>query len=1014
MKLPPCPPADCSRFRTALAALRQILLAASLALPIACGAMANLPLTGFLLAEESLPDFSAELPRIPPRDPQDAIAAFRVAAGFRIELLASEPLVVDPVAIAFDADGRLFVVEMRGYSEDADQNLGRIRVLHDVDGDGRYDTSQIFADGLSWPTAITCYGDGVFVAAAPDLIYFRDQNQDGRADEREVVFQGFGRGNVQGLVNTLTWGLDNRIHGATSSAGATLIAGGQPEGSPISLRGRDFCFDPRSKSLGPTSGGGQHGMSFDRWGDKFVCANSDHLQQVMYEDRYLERSPRTEPLSSRLSIAADGPQADVFRTSPVEPWRIVRTRLRVAGAVSGPIEGGGRAAGYFTGATGVLRYRGNALDPRYLDYAFVCDVGSNLIHRKKLIDEGVSYRGQRVDEQTEFVSSSDIWFRPVQLANAPDGSIYVLDMYREVIEHPASLPPEIKRHLDLTSGRNRGRIYRIVPDDFVHPGSVRLGTSGSQELVRLLEHPNGWHRETAARLIYERQDRAIVADLVKLSRESRLPEGRLHALYALAGLEALVPEDLVSAMADSHAHVRRHAVRLAEGLAPSEPTIAEAIFRLAEDPSADVRYQVAFSMSYIADADRKLPALTQLAKQSTGSPYAQFAVRIGTGNAASDLLTALLDDTTMSHTDDTLVLLQGLAAQVRRDARTENADVAAKIAMRVARADAAPRMSAILPELLGPAESEWCRAVLSHDSSSQLKRHIARLANTVRDVTLPLDTRIRAATLLAYLPWDESEPMYRELLRASQTASIQQAAFRSLQAQAHEAVPTLLWELWTEFSPALRREALDTLMSRGIWQESLLAALSDNMLAPSELSASQQQQLARSLDPDRWAAVLQSIRPEQNRSDRWQKYFEQLQQTPDTVAGLAVFRRACATCHQLEGEGHAIGPNLAAMQNRGAETILTNVLEPNREVNPQYLAYTLTTADGRVLSGMIRNETATSIELVAADNKVTTVLRADIDTLTSTGQSLMPTGLEQQITPLEMKDLVGYLLSVRP
>jgi putative heme-binding domain-containing protein len=160
--------------------------------------------------------------------------------------------------------------------------------------------------------------------------------------------------------------------------------------------------------------------------------------------------------------------------------------------------------------------------------------------------------------------------------------------------------------------------------------------------------------------------------------------------------------------------------------------------------------------------------------------------------------------------------------------------------------------------------------------------------------------------------------------------------------------------------------------------------------------------------------VLQSIRPEQNRSDRWQKYFEQLQQTPDTVAGLAVFRRACATCHQLEGEGHAIGPNLAAMQNRGAETILTNVLEPNREVNPQYLAYTLTTADGRVLSGMIRNETATSIELVAADNKVTTVLRADIDTLTSTGQSLMPTGLEQQITPLEMKDLVGYLLSVRP
>ena len=167
-----------------------------------------------------------------------------------------------------------------------------------------------------------------------------------------------------------------------------------------------------------------------------------------------------------MSIAADGPQAEVFRTSPVEPWRIVRTRLRVAGAVPGPIEGGGRAAGYFTGATGATIYRGDAWPAEYRGQAFIGDVGSNIVHRKTLSADGVLLVANRADEGSEFVASTDIWFRPAQFANAPDGTLYIIDVYREVIEHPASLPPVIKKHLDLTSGRDRGRIYRIVPEGF--------------------------------------------------------------------------------------------------------------------------------------------------------------------------------------------------------------------------------------------------------------------------------------------------------------------------------------------------------------------------------------------------------------------------------------------------------------------------------------------------------------------------------------------------------------------
>ncbi len=207
-------------------------------------------------------------------------------------------------------------------------------------------------------------------------------------------------------------------------------------------------------------------MCFDDWGRKFVSSNSDHIQQVMYED-HQHREKRVLPrASARISIAADGPQAEVFRTSPVEPWRIVRTRLRVAGKVAGPVEGGGRAAGYFTGATGVTIYRGDAWPEQWKGVAIIGDVGSNLVHRKRLEANGLEFIARRIDKESEFITSSDIWFRPAQFANAPDGSLHVIDVCREVIEHPKSLPPEIKQHLDLTSGRDRGRIYRVVPTDF--------------------------------------------------------------------------------------------------------------------------------------------------------------------------------------------------------------------------------------------------------------------------------------------------------------------------------------------------------------------------------------------------------------------------------------------------------------------------------------------------------------------------------------------------------------------
>ena len=240
----------------------------------------------------------------------------------------------------------------------------------------------------------------------------------------------------------------------------------------------------------------------------------------MYEDRYVARNPFSRRPAARVSIAADGPQAEVFRTSPVEPWRIVRTRLRVTGAVKGAVEGGGRAAGYFTGAGGVTIYRGDALPAEWKGIAIVGDVGSNLVHRKRLEPNGLEFIGRRIDEKSEFVSSTDIWFRPAQYANAPDGTLYIIDIYREVIEHPASIPPMIKKHLDLTAGRDRGRIYRVIPPTV--SSSARRRNSATRRRPNSSPCSNTRTPGTAkrpSRLLYTRQDK--VGD--RTAEETRAP-----------------------------------------------------------------------------------------------------------------------------------------------------------------------------------------------------------------------------------------------------------------------------------------------------------------------------------------------------------------------------------------------------------------------------------------------------------------------------------------------------------
>ena len=961
---------------------------------------------------ESTDKWSVELPRIPPTEPLDAQRRLTLQPDVQFELVANEPQVVDPVAMAFDECGAMYVVEMRGYSEQGDENLGRVRRLTDEDGDGCFENSSVFIDGLSWPTAVCCFNGGIYVGAAPDVLFFRDSDSDGVADQREVIFTGLGRSNVQGLVNSFQWGLDNRIYVAVSSSGAEFRHVAAPAGGVLKLQGRDFSFDPHTQIAQPTTGGGQHGMSFNRWGDRFVCSNSDHLQAIVFEERYLAKNPFQAVPGARRSIAVDGPQAEVFRTSQVEAWRVLRTRMRVSGVTPGMIEGGGRAAGYFTSATGVTVDEGGLGEQ---DRVLVADVGSNLIHRKRLIADGVTYRGERMDPNGELIASSDNWFRPVQMGIGPDGAIYVADMYREVIEHPQSLPPQIKDQLDLTSGRDRGRIYRISPVGYKYRSPRSLTNVTADELVQELEHPNMWRRLTAARLLYESQDKSIVPRLRTRFAESTNPVGKLSMLYTLAGLNSLEDDQLLRAMADPHPQVRRHGIRLAESRLDAAPEVFSKACSLAVDPEEVVRFQLALSLGACQKA-RIAEVLARLVQHTDNSDVVAAAL-VSAHSSAGSLLKEVRKDRPWRDRLTGSRVVAALVRQIKMQQRPEDVDSLVKL-LRSSEKPALDSLAVGTAIALGSLESAGGSA-----SGNDRTRTLATAQRQALHHALPLAraaladanaTPSRKAAAIRVLALGDLEPIQELLadqLAQGESDVLPQVVVAAFAQRQSPMVGRILLAAWNRMSTDVRESAALLMCSRREWSAQLLDACEDEQIRYTELPATCAMTLCN--HPD--AAIrrrAQRLRGQNDPVDRqlaFRDYLDVVDVSGNPTDGEQLFSQHCANCHQVQGHGYAIGPNLTSMASRGPEALLYNILVPNAEIDPRYASCTVITIDGRIHTGVVAAETASSITLKGPKGEVVTVLRVDIDETFNSGTSLMPDGLEKSINKTAMADLLAYL-----
>ncbi|MGY8654744.1 MAG: PVC-type heme-binding CxxCH protein [Verrucomicrobiia bacterium] len=981
-----------------------------------------------------------ELPRFPPTEPADALKTFKVKKGFRLELVASEPLVTDPVSMSFDANGRLYVVEMRGYSEHREDSMGQIRLLEDTDYDGRMDKSTVFARELNWPTAVFCYDGGVFVGVTPDLWFMKDTNGDGVADLKKIVYTGFGssrdRLNVQAMFNSLRWGLDNRIHGATAGNGGVVSNPSDKKAKPISVRGRDFSFDPRTMELRAIDSTAQHGMSFDDWGRKFICSNSSHLQTVMYDSKYAGRNPHYTMPSPRISAAADGAAAEVYRLSPDEPWRIVRTRWRATGAVRGAVEGGGRVSGYFTAATGVTIYRGSAYGDGFLGNAFIGDAGSNLIHRKKIRYQGVQPVGERpADEQkVEFIASTDNWFRPVQFANAPDGCLYVADMYRETIEHPWSIPEAIKKHVDLNSGNDRGRIYRIVPDGFKQPKAPNLKKASTKELVATLAHSNGWQRDTAARLLFERQATEAKAALTKSAKESSSAVGRAHSLHTLHGLKQLDFETVTSRLDDSDPMVVAHAIKLTEEFATKgQFPSAEKIQSLAGHPDKFTRYQLALTLGTAPYPGRD-NALASLAQTDGDDKWIRAAIMNAAGRNPLALFNAIGDSSHAATVRFREQLAESIGRQKQKDAVKAVVDSALATSDKIS----AYRYIRAVCDGLRRSGSSLHKLSLQQAITGFVNEAALQYAESLKpalqatDKPLPVSPhRLAAIRLLAIPefmpvkdPSDDFEQAHRlplfNALRL-QTILVKDSKPGLPDAEAIELIRAIAdlgaWGLLANYVPAAtsatRNETVQAMLTHRTGAMLLLKMMEAGKLRASVLSATQIAKLRSHRDAGikKLASQILGPPPSKNRQSVVDSFLPAMRLKGDAAKGRLVYQKLCVSCHKIGAEGHALGPDLVTMKSMGREKILVNILDPNREVAPQYFGYSIDVKDGESYSGLIASENDNTVTLKAAFGAMTPVSRSDISAMKSTGMSIMPEGLEAGLPHQDMADLIEFIVT---
>jgi putative membrane-bound dehydrogenase-like protein len=925
---------------------------------------------------------------------EDSLRHFVLADDeLEIQLVAAEPEVIDPVAIRFDEDGRLWVVEMRDYPygpKAGERPRSQIKVLEDRDGDGRYESATTFAEGLLFATGLQPWRGGVFVTLAGKVIYLKDTDGDGRADQEETWFTGFAQENSQLRANHPTLALDGKIFVAGGLRGGSIKSARDEMAKPVSISNRDFAFDPRGTSFEAVSGNGQYGLTFDDYGRRFVCMNARPVDHVVLEERYAARNPHV--------AIANTVEHLVGAERPVYP--LVNQVTTAASHV-----------GQFTAACGIHVLRGDALSAAYRGSVFVCEPTGSLVHREVLEPRGVTFRARPGEEGRAFLASRDSWFRPVDLVDGPDGALYVADMYRSVIEHPDWVPPEDRNPPNLRAGDDRGRIYRVMHRGLSRQKAPRLSQATTAELVKLLgERTEGWWQDTIYRLLLERDDPQTGKLLRELKPKSAI--GQIRVLWLLEQLHALDEAYLCDTLLTADARVGEHAIRLLDSASRSSDRVRHALVTAGESSDTRVRFQAALALG-----ERREPegaeALAMLIRSDGGDAWFQAAILSSMRFHAAAVLKRLVNE---PPPDDEA--RRNLVEAIARTAVAGGGHAAVIAEVNTLTTDGGGKGHWIARRaLLGAMQADKALA-------QQCDRLIKECKGIAVDQSAAAIDRKEAIRLLVFDTDNPSNTLV-ESFQSDVSHAIRSEALQSIARRGDATAWARVLADLSSLSPQLRRNVLELSVGNEARAMALLAAVDKGELDASHIDlvyvkrlrdhrSDQVRELARQTLPMR-VDVSADIMNE------YRAAVDALAEPADSAADAAdrlvrarqMYEKHCEVCHRLGKIGGDNGPNLSDSRLKKPEQLLEAILRPNDAIDANYVAYTATTEQGQVFTGVITAESAGGITLRLADGKSVTLARSQIELLDSTGLSLMPAGIERSLKPEEMAELVWYLRNWR-
>ena len=970
-------------------------------------------------------------------DQADPLQAFTVQEGFEISMVAMEPLISDPVDMEVDENGRLFVVEMPGYPLDLGRT-GRVKELIDTDGDGLPDESIVFAEDLVLPTGIMRWKKGFIVTDTPDVLYLEDTNGDGKADKREVLLTGFALSNPQHNMNNPVYGLDNWIYLANEGYFTTIdykdLFG--DEGSPVGFANapnapqlppnagdRNVRFKPDELLLEMCSASTQFGQAFDPWGHHFETSNFHPLWHEVIAARYLARN------SSLLAVDAaqympDQSVNEIFPTSQSPEHQLLTD------------------VGVITSGCGINWYTGGLFSSSFNEVLFLCEPVHNLVQANKISSDGPTYSAHRLQEGKEFLSSTDTWFRPANSYIGPDGALYIIDYHRRIIEHPEWMSDEVNESGQLYEGSDKGRIYRIVPKSAAGMNwlqQIDLGSKTDIELVEYLNHHNSWWRQTAQKLLVNKEthDAGLSTAIKDLVKDSEGNAGRVHALWTLEGLGETDSELLSLALKDPIAGVRENAIQLIELHWAEFSDLLPDLLALQNDPDPRVRFQLLCTLGFVEGKEAQ-SAREALLLKDLASDWTHLAALSAKPGQEMALFQWAQQRFQSEEIEGGLRFVKNLTAMIARKgdvgeiARVINKAAALSnkfstaalqgLAMGANRDKSGKLLAAqsglqLLSLGLGT-ESASSSAALGLLQKWGLPKNTAKMAEAtqsalrkLKEAQIGAAEKAHAVQLLSLMDAQAHQAIFKEQIAPDISPLVQSAAINGLKNIEGTEHTRFILNKWGTLTPKVRAAAVSAFRDYPARMHLLLDEIEEGRIAAQGIGPKQVFEILKNDDKSVRRRATRLF--EEQNGDREQvlaDYNSVLGEEGSYAKGKMVFEAECATCHQLGGDnGYPLGPDLASIRNRTAASILHDILLPNASIADGYDVWTVETKTEESFSGIIASESPSAMTLRFLDTEDKVLSRDEIKQLTSAPTSLMTTGLEQNINKEEMSDLLAFL-----